>query len=178
MSQDPSAPRNGFVRIRPMTLDDVSVVAAIDQISFPTPWSETTYRRELSENPAAYLYVAEYLKEREKSSTIIGYVGFWFIVDEAHISTIAVVPAWRRQGIGGYILDYALGQAVSLGADLVTLEVRASNIGAIDLYKKFGFSIKGRRPGYYRDSNEDAFVMMIESLERVRKDVRESVRDR
>ncbi len=178
MKRDCLHHRNGFVRMRQMELADVPIVAAIDRMAFPTPWSETTYRRELGENPAAYLYVAEHVEDRDKPGEIIGYVGFWFIVDEAHISTIAVVPGWRRRGIGSYLLNFTLDQATTLGADLVTLEVRESNAGAIELYRKFGFTIRGRRPGYYRDSNEDALVMMIEPLGRVDIDVRESVCER
>jgi ribosomal-protein-alanine N-acetyltransferase len=147
-----------------MRLDDVAAVVAIDQVSFPTPWSDRTYRQELCENPSAYLYVADVRVEPISVSGVIGYVGFWFIVDEAHISTIAVHPNLRRQGIGRVLLEYALERARALGAELVTLEVRESNQAAIEMYQTFGFQIKGRRRGYYRDKDEDALVMVMDPL--------------
>jgi ribosomal-protein-alanine N-acetyltransferase len=147
-----------------MRLDDVAEVVVIDQVSFPTPWSDRTYRQELRENPAAHLYVAEFQGQSNNASGIIGYVGFWYIVDEAHISTIAVHPNLRRQGIGRVLLEYALERARALGAELVTLEVRESNQAATEMYQTFGFQIKGRRRGYYRDNDEDALVMLLDPL--------------
>jgi len=166
---------NGRFHLRPMRLEDVPVVAAIDQISFSTPWSESTYRQELRENTAAYLYVAEKKQKQSKTAEIIGYVGFWFIVDEAHISTLAVHPYWRRQGIAQLILAYALEQANRLGAELATLEVRESNKAAIELYQKFGFELKGRRNGYYRDNDEDALIMFKDHLQVHHHNVRETI---
>ncbi len=156
---------NGRITFRPMQLHDVAVVAEIDRVSFPTPWSETTYRQELRTNIAAYLYVAVDSAMAELDSQIVGYIGFWFIADEAHISTIAVHPDRRRQGLGRLILDYALDQARTLGAHLVTLEVRESNQAAIHLYEQFGFEVRGRRPGYYRDTDEDALIMFKDGLD-------------
>jgi ribosomal-protein-alanine N-acetyltransferase len=104
-----------------MQFDDIPVVAAIDQVSFPSPWSESTYRQELRENRAAHLYVAEQHSEVKGRAEIVGYVGFWYIVDEVHISTIAVHPARRRQGIGRMIMNHALEQARALGAELARL---------------------------------------------------------
>ena len=167
--------QNGGFQLRPMRLDDVPVVAAIDQLSFPTPWSERTYRQELRENPAAYLYVAERQTKQSVYPEIIGYVGFWFIVDEVHISTIAVHPNWRHQGIGKSILEYALEQANRLGAELATLEVRESNKAAIELYRQFGFELRGRRTGYYVDNDEDALVMFKNHLEPQQYNVRETI---
>jgi ribosomal-protein-alanine N-acetyltransferase len=86
-------------------------------------------------------------------------VGFWFIVDEAHISTIAVHPDFRQHGIGEILLQWALREALHLDAQLVTLEVRVSNHKAINLYEKYGFEVVGRRAHYYRDNNEDALLM-------------------
>lgn len=165
-------------RLRPMRLEDVPVVTAIDKISFPTPWSETTYRQELRENPAAYLYVADRQTRQPVAVEIIGYVGFWFIVDEVHISTIAVHPDWRRQGIATSILAFALEQANKLGAELATLEVRESNKAAIELYQKFGFVLKGRRNGYYRDNDEDALIMFKDHLMAQDHNVRETIGER
>ena len=166
---------DGRFKLREMRLEDVHRVAAIDQISFPTPWSETTYRQELRENPAAHLYVAEEAKDHSNQREVVGFVGFWFIVDEAHISTIAVHPDWRRIGLGRLILGYALQKAKTLGADLVTLEVRESNHAAIALYRDFGFELRGRRRGYYRDNDEDALVMFKDQLGQRQGDLREYI---
>jgi ribosomal-protein-alanine N-acetyltransferase len=149
----------GNIQFRPMKLDDVPEVAAIDKISFPTPWSDTTYRKELEANPAAYLFIAEARPAEKSNNEVLGYIGFWYIVDEIHISTLAVRPEYRRQGIGRMLLAFALAEAESLGALTATLEVRETNTGAIALYHTFGFKTKGRRPGYYRDTDEDAYVM-------------------
>ena len=150
------------IRIRPMLLADVEQVVQIDKLSFTLPWSERTYRLELTENTAAYLIVAEL--EDQPKQPVVGYIGFWFIVDEAHISTLAVHPDSRGQGIGRRLLEEALIEALHRGADLVTLEVRASNQRPIDLYKKFGFQVKAMKPRYYRDNHEDALLMILDDL--------------
>ena len=150
------------IRIRTMSLLDVERVVQIDRLSFSLPWSERTYRLELTENSAAYLFVAEL--EYQLKQPIVGYVGFWFLVDEAHISTLAVHPEYRERGIGRRLLEEVLIEALRLGADLVTLEVRESNEGPIDLYEKFGFRVKARKARYYRDNHEDALLMVLEDL--------------
>ena len=152
------------VHIRRMTLADLPAVLEIDHDSFSMPWSERTYRNELTANPAAYLFVAEY----GQPAVVIGYVGFWFIVDEAHISTLAVKPANRRQGIGRLLLQTALEEAARLGAEIVSLEVRTSNAAAIELYRQYGFSPRERRAGYYQDNGEDALYMILGNLEQWR----------
>ncbi|HUS84333.1 MAG TPA: ribosomal protein S18-alanine N-acetyltransferase [Anaerolineales bacterium] len=148
--------------MRTMCLSDVDQVVQIDRLSFTLPWSERTYRLELTENSAAHLYVAEL--EGQHEQPVVGYVGFWFIVDEAHISTLAVHPDFRGMGIGRRLLEEALVEALLLGADLVTLEVRASNQRPIDLYKNFGFRVKAVKPRYYRDNHEDALLMILDDL--------------
>jgi len=145
-----------------MCTADIEAVVEIDQLSFSLPWSERTYRLELSENPAAHLNVA--VKMRYTIEYVIGYVGFWYIVDEAHISTLAVHPTERRNGIGEGLLLQAMDDAATLGAEIVTLEVRNSNQPAIMLYQKFGFEIVGKRPRYYRDNGEDALSMTLRDL--------------
>lgn len=150
------------IRIRGMTLEDLPAVLAIDQQSFPIPWSARTYRFELLENDAAYLLVAEH--PAGEPPEILGYIGFWTIVDEMHISTIATAPGWRRQGIGEALLRAALRKARQMGAALATLEVRVSNHAAIKLYEKYGFEVVGRRKGYYRDNQEDALLMTADDI--------------
>lgn len=140
-----------------MTEADIPAVVAIDRRSFPVPWSERSYRFELLENPAALLLVAE--ATAEPGRPVVGYVGLWLLGEEAHISTLAVDPAYRRRGIGRRLLRAALERAAAAGAQAVTLEVRVSNAAAIALYRSFGFQEVGVRRGYYRDNGEDALLM-------------------
>lgn len=143
-----------------MRLDDLSSVLRIDRLSFPLPWSERSYRYELLDNPSAHLLVAERVQADKRK--IVGYIGYWFLIDEVHISTFAVDPDHRRKGIGEKLLVAAFEQAAALGALLVTLEVRVSNQAAIHLYRKYGFEVVGRRANYYRDNHEDAWIMTKE----------------
>jgi len=145
-----------------MTVDDIPAVVAIDRMSFTLPWQERSYRYELTENAASWFFVAELGAGEE--TRIIGYVGFWLIADEVHISTIAVHPDFRRQGVGERLLRTALEKAKQFGAEMATLEVRASNFGAIELYQRYGFEIVGRRRGYYHDNHEDAILMTLYHL--------------
>jgi ribosomal-protein-alanine N-acetyltransferase len=149
--------------IRDMTKTDLKAVLEIDHLSFPIPWSENTYKFELRENRASHLYVAEI--DEGGHYRVVGYVGFWFIVDEAHISTLAVHPDFRGQGIGELLLNTVLDNSSRMGARIVTLEVRTSNSRAINLYRKHDFKVVGSRPRYYRDNNEDALLMTLEILE-------------
>jgi len=99
-----------------------------------------------------------------KRPPILGYGGFWLMVGEAHISTIAMQPNWRRRGIGELLLAAMLDRATELEADMATLEVRVSNVTAQNLYHKYGFRQAGLRRRYYRDSDEDALIMSTERL--------------
>lgn len=150
------------VVIRPMTLDDLPEVLEIDRLSFALPWPERSYRFELSENSSSTLLVAT--RQEAGQTSLAGYVGYWLVVDEVHISTLAVHPRFRRQGIGSQLLAAALERAVRQGADFATLEVRVSNQAAIDLYHRFGFHVVGRRAKYYRDNDEDALLMTLTGL--------------
>jgi ribosomal-protein-alanine N-acetyltransferase len=147
--------------IRAMSLDDLSSVLEIDRLSFPVPWPERSYRYELTENPASNLLVAE---NNEADRRVVGFIGCWLIADEVHISTLAVHPSSRGLGIGRMLLEATLDQSARGGAELATLEVRVSNAIAINLYRKLGFEVVGRRPGYYRDNGEDALLMTVSGL--------------
>jgi ribosomal-protein-alanine N-acetyltransferase len=151
--------------VRPMTLDDVAPVAAIERRSFPLPWSENSFRSDLTSNPASHLLVAE--QGDGAARRIAGYAGYWLIIDEAHLGTIAVDPGLRRRGIGERMLREAMEHAARQGADMMTLEVRASNEPAQRLYEKAGFRVVGRRPHYYKDNFEDAILMTLERLTEV-----------
>lgn len=141
------------VSLDAMTLADIPRVLEIERQSFPTPWPRDAYAHELQENRLATYIVAR--RERE----IVGYAGMWVIVDEAHITTIAVDPCVRGQHIGERLLVGLLDAALTRGARWMTLEVRKSNAVAQALYKKYGFRGIGIRKGYYSDTREDAIVM-------------------
>jgi [ribosomal protein S18]-alanine N-acetyltransferase len=146
------------VVVVPMALDDLPTIHRIEQASFTSPWPEHAYQSELESNRLAHYLVARVDDE------VVGYGGMWLMVDEAHITTFAVHPAWRRQHIGERLLLAFLDLAVDRGAHEATLEVRLSNLAARRLYEKYGFRPVGLRPRYYSDDNEDALIMTTEPL--------------
>ena len=146
--------------IVPMEEQDIPQVAAIDQLSFANPWSAQSYHFELTVNEAAHFLVL-LAPPAEAARQVVGYAGFWLIVDEAHMGTLAVHPLWRRRGLGERLLVALLGQARGLGAASVTLEVRAGNEAAQQLYRRHGFVEVGRRKRYYQDNGEDAILLTV-----------------
>jgi ribosomal-protein-alanine N-acetyltransferase len=168
--------------IRAMTEADIAQVADIEAESFPTTWPRTAYRRELNNKLARYLVLVDRshapvirtpraqrsffgLRRRvveEEVTTndfIAGYVGLWFMVDEAHIVAIAVRESYRGQGLGELLLSQAMDLAMENMQDVVTLEVRRSNLVAQALYEKYRFLKVGVRRRYYSDNHEDAIIM-------------------
>ena len=150
-----------------MRLDDIDQVILIDRLSFSLPWPASAFRYELGNNPSSLLWVAE-LVEAGGKPTVVGAIVVWMILDEAHIATLAVHPEHRRRGISQLLLITVLRQAIERGAALATLEVRASNLAAQALYKKFRFDIVGRRPRYYQDNFEDALIMTVDFSEKIK----------
>jgi ribosomal-protein-alanine N-acetyltransferase len=190
--------------IRPMEPEDVPTVAAIERLSFPTPWPMASFLYELSHPERSYYHVllkpeTDRTAPSERGwrrwlrgavglpgeSPVIGYVGFRRRSAEAHISTIAVHPDWRGKGLGELLLLTALEKGLALGAHVVSLEVRASNQVAQNLYRKYGFRFAGVHGGYYRDG-EDAWLMKAEvhrdayqaRLARMRRTLEERLRGR
>jgi len=147
------------IEIAPMTPGDVPLVLAIERRSFPTPWSERAFVSELRENLYADYIVARY------GGRLVGYAGMWCILDEAHVTTIAVDPDFRGMGIGNRLLTALEERALRHGCRRMTLEVRASNHVAQRLYRRHGFRPCGLRPGYYTDNGEDAIVMWRDRLD-------------
>jgi ribosomal-protein-alanine N-acetyltransferase len=158
--------------IEPMTLADVDQVMEIERIAFPTPWSARAYRYEITHNEYGSMIVlrpatrpqgalGRFLRHFKlaPAGPILGYAGFWLLVDEAHICTIAVHPHWRGRGLGELLLLSLLDRGQEQGARLATLEVRVSNQAAQDLYHKIGFHVVSVRHGYYSDNGEDAYIM-------------------
>jgi len=146
------------VEIADMTLDDVDAVQEVERASFPVPWPANAFRHELTQNRNARYVVAR------SGDRIVGYGGLWLMVDEAHITTFAVHPDQRRQRIGERLLQRLFEVAAAMNAEWLTLEVRASNLGAQKLYEKYGFRRAGVRRRYYSDNNEDALIMWTERL--------------
>ncbi len=142
-----------------MTPADLAVVHAIEKASFTTPWPAYAYRNELETNRLAHYLVVRAGRE------LIAYGGIWLLVDEAHVTTFAVTPAWRRRRVGERLLVALLDLAIERRAREATLEVRLSNLAARRLYEKYGFRPVGIRPRYYSDDHEDALIMTTEPLE-------------
>jgi len=132
---------------------DVRPMAEMDILCFSAPWSEESFRKEITENRLAYYIVAEI------SGRMVGYAGLWSIVDEGHITNVAVHPDFRRKRIGEALITVLLNHTLENGILSHTLEVRASNDPAISLYTKFGFEPAGLRKNYYEDNGEDAIIM-------------------
>ena len=144
--------------IRFMRLKDVDAVAAIEQATFARPWSRESFRQELTRNAVARYLVAE------EEGKILGYAGAWVILDESHITNIAVQEEARGRGIGKRLTAELLQILSNIGACYDTLEVRVSNERAQNLYKSLGFVSVGKRKRYYEDNNEDAYLMVCEHL--------------
>jgi len=146
------------VILRKMTFDDLDQVVAIDQISFSLPWPQRSFQFELTDNPASRCWVADL------DGKVVGMLVGWLIVDEIHIATIATHPDFRKQGIGEKLLSFTLQSAKGEGAVTSFLEVREGNTAALMMYHKFGYVESGRRAGYYKDNDEDAILMTLNSL--------------
>jgi ribosomal-protein-alanine N-acetyltransferase len=145
--------------IRRMELKDIPEVVEIDRSSFTLPWTERSFKFEVTENKAARCWVVTV--DGQVASMLV----LWIIVDEAHIATIATHPKFRRRGLAKQILIHSLVSAREEGAQKALLEVRTRHVVAQKIYCDIGFVEVGRRPMYYRDNGEDAVLMTLEDLE-------------
>lgn len=141
-----------------MQLKHLKQVVAIEKVSFPTPWSYEAFYSEIKENSFAHYFTALL------NGIVVGYAGMWIILDEAHVTNVAVHPDCRRQRVGRCLMDELMRQALLRGADRITLEVRPSNTAALKLYEDLGFEPAGVRKGYYTDTREDAIIMWKQLL--------------
>lgn len=144
------------MQISTLKKEHLEQIDKIEQASFASPWSIQSYTDEIS-NPFAHYLVLE------EASCVVAYGGFWKILDEGHITNVAVAPIARKQGYGSMLLQTLIKKAKELEITSLTLEVRASNKAAQALYTKFGFTSCGLRPGYYPDG-EAAMIMWLEEL--------------
>lgn len=170
--------------LMPMRLADVPTVSTIERVVFSLPWSTSAFTYDLSNNPNAEYLVLRYLPwavaERDRKAltrsvrrlfrppredpSLIGYGGLWMVLDEGHICTLAVRPAWRGRGLGELLLAGLVERGRDRGAEVMTLEVRVSNVTAQNLYAKYGFRLVGRRKAYYSDNREDALIMSTDRI--------------
>jgi ribosomal-protein-alanine N-acetyltransferase len=139
--------------LAPMTLDDLDEVLSIEKASFYTPWSRGAFRYELTQNRVARSMVVRVGRD------IAGYLCLWEIGHEIHVTNLAVHPRHRRHGLARMLLAAMLDDARRKNVELVFLEVRPTNVEALNLYESLGFRVIGRRKGYYFDTGEDALVM-------------------
>ncbi len=140
--------------VRNMTAADIDAVFAISQEAFNDPWSIESLTKEVTNPDAHYLVV-------EAKGKVLGYVGYWQVLDEGHIMNVAVKESARGMGLGTLLVESMLSQGRPLGIMFWTLEVRVSNAPAIHVYEKAGFVSAGRRPGYYSNPKEDAFIYWL-----------------
>lgn len=145
------------IQIRKMQSADLPRVVEIEKQCFGERWTINAFANELSNTASCYFVGIQ-------NNTIIGYAGYWLILEEAHITTIGVEPRFQRRGFGEMMLLYMIEHAARAGAKWLTLEVRASNLSAQRLYEKYGFSSLGKRRAYYQDNNEDALIMWTENI--------------
>ena len=143
------------VSFRKMTVADIDSVHKIESLSFSLPWTKEAFYHEMVSNDYAYYVLAE----TEKG--IVGFCGMWLVLDECHVTNIAILPEERGKKLGEQLMKEAIKIAKAQGAKVMTLEARVSNHAAQNLYRKLGFQNGGIRKRYYSDNHEDAIVMWV-----------------
>ncbi|MBT9583063.1 ribosomal protein S18-alanine N-acetyltransferase [bacterium] len=142
-----------------MTSADIEAVRCLEKEAFTTTWQEEAFANELAHNRTA-----TYLVLRAPDGNLAGYAGFWLVLDEAHVTSIAVHPDYRGRQLGKQLMHAMVSRAAQLGALWMTLEVRADNPAAQQMYRRFGFARVGIRPKYYEGS-VDAWIMWAGNLQ-------------
>lgn len=141
----------------PLEENHLAEILAIERASNGAPWSEASFRAELDNRNGVFLVALQ-------AGQVVGFGGVWLVIDEAHITTVAVHPEHRRKGIARKVVEELLRRAAKERMACATLEVRAGNEAAISLYESLGFKAIARRPRYYPDNREDAVVMWLDRL--------------
>jgi [ribosomal protein S18]-alanine N-acetyltransferase len=150
--------------IEPLRPEDLAAVSEIESMSFPTPWTLSSFRYEMNENPYASLFGV-----RLAGGPIVGFGCVWVVDQELRINNLAIHPRYRSRGLGGRLLDALVAFGAGQGCMEATLEVRPSNGAALRIYGRAGFRVVGRRRGYYSDTQEDALVMSLRFPPRPRR---------
>ncbi len=146
------------IKIEKMTLDDIDEVLEVCENSFPIPWSRKSFEEEMSNMLATYLVA-------KLDNKVVGFIGLWFVMDECHITNIAVHNEYRNKHIATELVNAMFEYCKEHETSYVLLEVRSSNVAAKELYKKFGFKEDVVRKDYYKNpdnTREDAIVMSLE----------------
>ena len=146
------------VRIRRMMIADVDGVYAIEASTFAKPWKREDFVKEMTQNTCARYLVAE------EETGIVGFAGAWIVLDEAHVTNVAVAENCRGQGVGRLLTAGLMQYAANLGVVYATLEVRKSNETAKRLYQSLGFEYVGVRKRYYEDNGEDALLYCCQHM--------------
>lgn len=139
---------------REMNIGDAKQLAELEKTCFSTPWSEQSFIDEAENGMAHYMVACD-------GDRIIGYIGFWQVIDEGHITNIAVAPDKRRQKVASRLILKTIHNAREMKLQLLTLEVRKSNFAARSLYREFGFEPLGERKNYYHLPTENAVIMTL-----------------
>ncbi len=142
------------INIENMTLLHLDQVHEIEKDSFSVPWSKSELENEITNNKLAIYIVA-----LNSGGEVLGYAGMWHVINEGHITNVAVKNEYRQMGVGKKLLTALFDIAIEKEMIGITLEVRMSNSKAQKLYTKFGFKVEGFRKNYYSDTNEDAIIM-------------------
>jgi ribosomal-protein-alanine N-acetyltransferase len=140
---------------RYMREEDIDQILEVEHASFTTPWSREAFYNELHNNRFAVYIV---LEENKK---VVGYCGAWIVIDEAHVTNVAILPEYRGRKLGEAMMQKMISVAQEMGAKSMTLEVRVTNHVAQSLYRKLGFQNGGIRKNYYSDNQEDGLVMWV-----------------
>ena len=148
---------NNDFKICPMDASSIKSILNISELRFPISWSLDSLQSELDNKFAKYVVL-------KKGNSIVGYGGMWIIIDEAHITNVAIHPDARGYGGGDIIVEALFRICRKQKVTAITLEVRSSNFTAINLYEKYGFEKEGLRPHYYEDNGEDAVIMWNRNL--------------
>lgn len=158
MADEAAKPAAKYLRFEQFTESHLARVVEIERLSHSSPWSEASFRNEFDAPQSVFIVAIA-------DGQVIGYGGAWVLIDEAHITNVAVHPEYRGRSIGRKLMVEVLARAKERGAECATLEVRASNDPAIKLYESMGFVTAAARKAYYPDNKEDALVMWLHDLE-------------
>jgi len=146
-----------------LSAEELDLLYEIELFSYGNPWPKDAFRRELK-LPFSRILVAR--NNEPVGFPLMGYLVLWTIRGEAHVLNLAVHPEHRRQGVATALLETGIDASRGVGAEILYLEVRRSNSGAQELYRRFGFKQVGLRPRYYEDNREDALVLLLELKKR------------